>query len=150
MVELKIDFDYKAWDRVQEKVLKVPPRALKLASDDANREVKKYLSSRIKWNRYRLISSISARRETENRYEITSRGKPMEYEKYVHNGRGSFSAKNKKALHWVNSAGEDVFVRKPRKVKAFKGYYHYRHTADKIRPGLDKYVSEAMNGVGLQ
>ena len=31
----------------------------------------------------------------------------------------------KKALHWVDKSGKDVFVPKPKKVAAFMGYHHY-------------------------
>lgn len=144
-----VKFDYREWKIAQEKIERVPSRALKITADNANRESKDYLKSKIKWNRYRLLSSISARRETTKRYEITSRGKPREYEKFVHDGRGSFAAKIKKALHWIDKSGNDVFVRKPKKVKAFPGYHYYKHAATKTQSNVEKYVSQAVKEVGL-
>ena len=145
----RVKFDYSEWKAIQEKLERVPSRALRITAEKARDESKNYLQSRIKWNRYRLITSISARRETTNRYEITSRGKPREYELFVHDGRGSFAAKNKKALHWIDQSGHDVFVRKPKKVKAFPGYHYYKHAAGKVQSNVEKYINQAVKEVGL-
>lgn len=146
---IRFDFDYTGWERLQEKLLKVPPKLGKTVSDGATKDAKTYLQSRIKYNRYNLLTAITARRETEERYVTKARGKPAGYEKYVHDGRGSFSAKNKKALHWVDKSGKDVFVPKPKKVAAFGGYHYYRHAVRNTESKIDKYVSETLKGVGL-
>lgn len=146
---ITFDFDYTGWEKLQERILKVPPRLGKTVSDGATQDAKTYLRSKIKYNRYNLLTAITARRETDELYITTARGKPMEYEKYVHDGRGSFSAKNKKALHWVDKSGKDIFVHKPKKVAAFSGYHHYKHAVQTTESKIDKYVSETLKEVGL-
>lgn len=146
---IHFDFDYTGWERLQEKILQVPPRLGKKVSYGASKDAKTYLQSRIKYNRYNLLTAITARRETDEMYVIKARGKPSGYEKYVHDGRGSFSAKNKKALHWVDKSGKDVFVPKPKKVAAFRGYQHYYHAVKTTESKINKYVSETLKDVGL-
>lgn len=146
---LEITFNYKEWRNLEGKIEDFPEELLDATTRGAVKHAKSYLKSRIKWNRGGLISSINSTSTSENINEIHAHGKPATYEKYVHDGRGRFSAKNKLALHWVNKQGEDVFVRKPKKVAAFAGYYHYREAEEKTGSNINKYIREAANTAGL-
>ena len=104
---IQFDFNYKEWRTLKERLTKIPEEILDLTSQGAVKHSKDYLNSRIDWNRNRLVPSIKPNKIDESRVEIHATGKPATYEKYVHNGRGSFSAKNKLALHWIDKSGND-------------------------------------------
>ena len=56
---IHFDFDYTGWERLQEKILRVPPRLGKKVSYGASKDAKTYLQSRIKYNRYNLLTAIT-------------------------------------------------------------------------------------------
>lgn len=143
-------FDFTQWLELEEKLNRFPEELGEEVSKHAVQETKYYLQERIDWNRNRLISHIKSFQIGESQYEVHATGKPAFYEKFVHDGRGSFAAKNKKALHWVDKQGNDVFVPKPKKVKAFGGYHHYVKVASTLESNLNTHVMNALRRVGIQ
>lgn len=142
-------FDYKAWTILQEKLYQFPPKLLQKTTKEATKYSKTYLRSRVKYNKNVLINAIVSRSTGEYENTIQAEGKASSYEIYVHDGRRSFSAKNKLALHWIDKSGKDVFVRKPKKVAAFSGYFHYKYTAEHTVNNVGKYARETLSELGV-
>ena len=143
-------FEIHNWLEMDSKLQKFPEALLEEVSEKGVQVTRNYLNKVIDWNRNRLVNSIRARSTGDYSKEISATGKPAFYEKFVHDGRGSFSAKNKKALHWVDRHGHDVFVPKPRKVKAFHGYHYYPKVAKQLESNLNAHVINALHRVGLE
>ena len=140
--------EYEAWKNLEIKLEKFPKTLGEKVAKAATKNTKDYLKSKVKKNR-NLVGSIMARAVSDDEWHVQSRGNPSKYDYYVSEGRDSFSAKKKKALHWIGDNGEDVFVMKPKKVAAFGGYQHYKHGADETVNSLDKYAKEALKEVGV-
>ena len=49
----------------------------------------------------------------------------------------------------MDKSGKDVFVPKPKKVAAFRGYHYYPHAVKTTESKINKYVSETLKEVGL-
>ncbi|MCR5026047.1 MAG: hypothetical protein K6A34_01205 [Methanobrevibacter sp.] len=143
-------FEFNQWLELEQKLNRFPHELGEELSRNAVQETRYYLEKRIDWNRGNLISHIKSFQTGEYQYEVHATGKPAFYEKFVHDGRGSFSAKNKKALHWVDKQGNDVFVPKPKKVKAFGGYHHYLRVESLIHSNLNTHIATALKRVGIQ
>lgn len=85
------------------KILQVPPRLGKKVSYGASKDAKTYLQSRIKYNRYNLLTAITARRETDEMYVIKARGKPSGYENMFMMVVEVSQLKTKKpCIGWIN------------------------------------------------